>query len=50
LEVISTTAIVAGSEIVDNEAYAYLVYVSGIDTDPYLINVSVRYRLGAPTG
>ena len=50
LEVISTTAIVAGSEIVDNEAYAYLVYVTGIFTNPYLVNVSVRYRLGAPTG
>ena len=47
---ISTTTIAAGTEIVDNENYAYLVYAGGVDGDPYIRNVMVRYRLGASTG
>ncbi len=48
--VISTTAITDGTEIVDNQTYAYVISASGADGDPTLINVMVRYRLGAAGG
>ena len=47
---ISTTTIAAGTEIVDNENYAYAIYLSGVDFDPNINTVMVRYRLGASTG
>ena len=47
---ISTMTIAAGFEIVDNENYAYAIYLSGVDFDPNINTVMVRYRLGASTG
>jgi hypothetical protein len=48
--VVSSTAIVAGSGIVDNEHYTYSVTVSGALPGRFVAGVMVRYRLGAPGG
>jgi len=47
---VSNTTIAAGTEIVDNENYAYFVYVTGADGNPVMVDVKVRYRLGVSTG
>ena len=56
---VSDTTITAGTEIVDNENYAYLVAVAGADGKyveldniytEFIYNVKVRYRLGVSTG
>ena len=47
---VSDTTITAGTELVDNENYTYLVAVAGADGNPRIYNVRVRYRLGVSTG
>jgi len=47
---LSDTTIAAGTEIVDNETYAYMVSVTGADGNPFIGSVKVRYRLGVSTG
>jgi ell wall binding domain 2 (CWB2) len=47
---VSDTTITAGTELVDNENYTYLVVVAGADGNPRIYNVRVRYRLGVSTG
>jgi hypothetical protein len=36
--------------IVDNENFAYVIYLTNADGDPYIVSVMVRYRLGSSTG
>ncbi|OFW64010.1 MAG: hypothetical protein A2135_03860 [Actinobacteria bacterium RBG_16_67_15] len=47
---VSDTTIAAGTEIVDNENYAYLVIVTGVAPGNFVVNVMVHYRLGVSTG
>ena len=47
---VSDTTITAGTEIVDNEIYAYWVQVTGVASSNSIYNVKVRYRLGVSTG
>jgi len=46
----ATTDIEAGLEIVDNENFAYLIFLTNADGNPDIHTVMVRYRLGASTG
>lgn len=45
---VSSTAIIDGTESVDNANYGYSIAISGADGNPELWNVMVRYRLGTP--
>jgi hypothetical protein len=46
---LSTTTINSAHKIVDNEDYAYTIYVTGADAGTLFVRwVSVRYRLGTP--
>jgi hypothetical protein len=48
---LSDTTIEPGTEIVDNEVYAYTVFVTGVvNADLRVLNVRVRYRLGTSNG
>ncbi|OFW63063.1 MAG: hypothetical protein A2135_08810 [Actinobacteria bacterium RBG_16_67_15] len=52
--VLSDTTINMGTEIVDNEHYAYFVLATGVMEptilEVFVTSVMVRYRLGASTG
>jgi hypothetical protein len=45
---VSSTSIGAGWESVDNQNHSYVITILNVDGNPYLRNVMVRYRLGAP--
>jgi hypothetical protein len=47
---VSDVTITAGTEIVDNEAFAYLIYVVGADGNPAMHTAKVRYQLGSSNG
>jgi ell wall binding domain 2 (CWB2) len=47
---VSDTSIAAGTEIVDNETYAYIIFVSGADGNPAMRTAKVRYQLGSSNG
>ena len=49
-EIHSTLLIEAAAAIVDNESYSYMIVATGTASDTLLINVRVRYRLGASSG